>query len=125
MVRNILEYRHKIQLRFSGSKIPEPKEVTVTSADEKFLINAVSILEENISNSEFTVEELAQQTGLSPVHLYRKFKFLAGMSSNDFIKTFRMKRAAQLLRQNKMRISEVAYAVGFNDPRYCRKCFKN
>ncbi|MCK5702326.1 MAG: response regulator, partial [Cyclobacteriaceae bacterium] len=120
VVRNILEYRKKIQLRFSGNKIPEPKEVTVTSADEKFLINAVSILEENISNSEFTVEDLAKQTGLSPVHLYRKFKFLAGMSSNDFIKTFRMKRAAQLLRLNKMRISEVAYAVGFNDPRYFR-----
>ncbi|MCK5371200.1 MAG: helix-turn-helix transcriptional regulator, partial [Cyclobacteriaceae bacterium] len=81
-------------------------------------------LEENISNSEFSVEDLARQTGLSPVHLYRKFKFLAGMSSNDFIKTFRMKRAAQLLRQNKIRISEVAYAVGFNDPRYFRKCFK-
>ncbi len=124
VVKNTLDYRRELQLKFSGNKIPEPKDVNVTSVDEKFLTTASEVLEENISNSEFSVEDLARQTGLSPVHLYRKFKFLTGMSSNDFIKTFRMKRAAQLLQKNKLRISEVAYAVGFNDPRYFRKCFK-
>lgn len=124
VVKNTLDYRRELQLKFSGNKIPEPKDVDVTSVDEKFLTTASEVLEENVSNSEFSVEDLANQTGLSPVHLYRKFKFLTGMSSNDFIKTFRMKRAAQLLQKNKLRISEVAYAVGFNDPRYFRKCFK-
>ena len=124
VVRNILDYRKELQLKFAGNKIPEPKDVNVTSVDEKFIKSAVEIIEENISNSDFSVEDLAKQTGLSPVHLYRKFKFLTGLSSNDFIRTFRMKRAAQLLQQDKLRISEVAYAVGFNDPRYFRKCFK-
>ena len=61
VIRNILEYRKELQLRFSGSKIPEPKDVNVTSVDEKFIENAVNVLEKNISNSEFSVEDLAKQ----------------------------------------------------------------
>ena len=123
-VKNLLETRKNLQLQFSGIKIPEPKEVSVTSADEKFLSKMIETIETHISDPDFTVEALAQQIGLSSVHLYRKTKSLTGMAPNNFIRSFRLKRAAQLLKQNKLRISEVAYLVGFSDPKYFRKCFK-
>jgi DNA-binding response OmpR family regulator len=125
VVRNLLESRKKMQLKFSGTNLPEPKEITVTSADEKFFMKTNEIIEKHIANSDFNVELLSQQTGLSTVHLYRKLKSITGMSTNEYIRSFKMKRAAQLLRQNKLRISEVAYSIGYNDPKYFRKCFKN
>ena len=125
VIRNQLEARAKMQLKFSGTKVPEPKEITVTSADEKFFKKATEVIEKYIDDSEFTVELLAKETGLSTVHLYRKLKSITGMSTNEFIRSFKMKRAAQLLKQNKLRVSEVAFMVGFNDPKYFRKCFKN
>ena len=94
------------------------------SVDEKFLTKVGEVIEENISEPEFSVEFLASETNLSTVHLYRKMKALTGRTPNEFIRSFRMKRATQLLQQKKLMISEVAYAVGFNDPKYFRKCFK-
>ncbi|MBT6763491.1 MAG: response regulator [Prolixibacteraceae bacterium] len=124
VVKNIIENRTKLHQKYAGVKMPEPKEVEVISIDEKFMTKVGEVIEENISEPEFSVEKLASETNLSTVHLYRKLKALTGMTPNEFIRSFRMKRATQLLRQKKLMISEVAYAVGFNDPKYFRKCFK-
>ena len=104
--------------------MPEPKDIEVVSVDEKFMTKVADTIENNISEPEFSVEKLALEVGLSTAHLYRKLKALTGMTPNEFIRSFRMKRATQLLEQKKLMISEVAYAVGFNDPKYFRKCFK-
>ncbi|MCD6354790.1 MAG: response regulator, partial [Prolixibacteraceae bacterium] len=124
VVKNILDNREKLHLKYTGVRIPEPKEITIVSVDEKFMIKMGKVIEANISEPEFSVEYLASETGLSTVHLYRKLKALTGMTPNEFIRSFRMKRATQLLKQKKLMISEVAYAVGFNDPKYFKKCFK-
>jgi len=124
VVNNIIENRKKLHNKYAGVKMPELKEVEVISVDEKFMTKVAEVIEDNIAESEFSVEKLASETGLSTVHLYRKLKALTGMTPNEFIRSFRMKRATQLLEQKKLMISEVAYAVGFNDPKYFRKCFK-
>ena len=124
IIRNTLEFRKNIQHRFKGKHLPNPKEITVTSADEKFYSRLNEILEKDISNSELTVESIALDLGLSSVHLYRKLKALTGMPPSKYIRSFRLKRAAQLLKQNKLQITEITYMVGFTDPKYFRKCFK-
>ncbi len=124
IIRNTLDYRKKIQNQFNGKHMPKPKEISVTSADEKFFTKLNEILEREISNPDLTVESIATKLGLSTVHLYRKLKALAGMPPSRYIRTFRLKRAAQLLKQNKLQITEITYMVGFSEPKYFRKCFK-
>ena len=124
IIKNALHTREHFQLKFNGLKLPEPSEVTTTSPDEILLKKIAETLEKYISDPELSNEKLAQECDLSPAQLYRKIKALTRMSTHKFIRSFRLKRAAQLLVQNKLRISEVAYMVGFCDPKYFRKCFK-
>ncbi|TKG94590.1 hybrid sensor histidine kinase/response regulator [Puteibacter caeruleilacunae] len=125
IIKNQLQSRLNLQRKFSGPGIPEPEEVTVTSKDEKFLRKVATLIEEQIGEHELCVEYLAKKTGFSPVHFYRKIKSLTGMAPNNFIRSYRLKYAAQMLLQKKLRVSEIAYTVGFSDPKYFRKCFKN
>ncbi|MCT4591416.1 MAG: response regulator [Carboxylicivirga sp.] len=124
IVRNTLSSRQMLRNKFGSQHMPSPKEITVTSADERFYEKLNELLEQEISNSELSVEWIADQIGLSSVHLYRKLKSIAGMTPSKYIRSFRLKRAVQLLEQNKLRISEIAYMAGFTDPKYFRKCFK-
>ena len=77
-----------------------------------------------MSNSEYGVEDLGKDTGMSRMQLYRKLKALTNQSANEFIRTIRLKRAAQLLEQQELTIAEVTYEVGFSDLPYFRSCFK-
>lgn len=122
-IKNLIENRKLLRQKFSQDINLSPKDVTVTSPDEKFLTRALEIVEQNISDSEFDVDKLVDEAGMSRSAFYRKLKILTGQSANDFIKTIRLRRAAQILRQNKLTISEVSYEVGFNDPQYFSKCF--
>ena len=91
---------------------------------DEFLVKAESFVLENLSSPSLTVENLAGAMNLSTVHLYRKMKAAANMTPNDFIRDIRMKRAIEMLIKEHMNISEVAYAIGYNDPKYFSKCFK-
>jgi signal transduction histidine kinase/ligand-binding sensor domain-containing protein/CheY-like chemotaxis protein/AraC-like DNA-binding protein len=122
-IKNLIETRKLLKQRFSQDIFLTPKDVTVTSPDEKFLTKALDIVEKNISDSDFNVDKLVEEIGMSRSVFYRKLKNLIGQSANDFIKTIRLKRAAQMLRQNKLTISEVSYEAGFSDPQYFSKCF--
>ncbi len=122
-IKNLIESRKKLKMQFSRDLSLSPKDLTVTSPDEKFLTKTLEIVEKFISDSEFNVDRLVEEIGMSRSVFYRKLKNLTGQSANDFIKTMRLKRAAQILRQNKLTISEVSYEVGFNDPQYFSKCF--
>jgi AraC-like DNA-binding protein len=82
-----------------------------------------SIIEQNISNIDFTIDMLAEQLNISRSGFFSKIKSLAGVTPNELIQVVRLKKAAELLSGNKYRINEVAYMVGYNDPSYFSKCF--
>ncbi|MGL1889225.1 MAG: response regulator [Reichenbachiella sp.] len=125
-VRNVLDIKNKIkdQVLNNSTLDIQPKNIKIAAKDESFIEKAVSVIEENISNSEFFVDDLGRELGLSRMQLYRKLKGLIGQSANEFIRSIRLKRAAQLIRQDQMTISEITYHVGFNDLQYFRDCFK-
>ncbi|MEO9967273.1 MAG: two-component regulator propeller domain-containing protein [Reichenbachiella sp.] len=125
-VRNVLNIHDHIKNNLLNKKTLniEPTNVKIASRDEDFIKRAVKIVEDNISNSEFYVDDLGRELGLSRMQLYRKLKGLIGQSANEFVRSIRLKRAAQLIRQNQLTISEITYQVGFNDLQYFRDCFK-
>lgn len=125
-VRNLIRTRVQLGKMFSDKEVLtiEPSRVTLTSADEVFVEKILKSIETNMSNTEYSVEELGSDVGMSRMQLYRKLKALTGQSANEFIRTLRLKRAAQLMEQNQLTIAEITYEVGFNDLQYFRECFK-
>ena len=103
---------------------PAPSQIEITSMDEKLIDHAVKYVEDNIARSDLSVEELSQELGMSRVHLYKKLVNITGKTPIEFIRVIRLKRAAQLLRQSQQNVSEIAYQVGFNNPKYFSKYFK-
>ncbi len=104
---------------------PEPSEIVITSLDEKLIENAVAYVEANIARSELSVEELSRELGMSRVHLYKKLLQITGKTPIEFIRIIRLKRAALLLRESQQNVSEIAYQLGFNNPKYFSKYFKD
>ena len=123
-VRKRLDDNKKLQDKFR--KIPDisPSEVTITPLDEKFLSDAIRIVEENMANPEFSVEMLSSLLNMHRTHLYKKLLCITGKTPIEFIRLIRLKRAEQYLRKSQMYISEIAYKVGFNNPRLFSKYFK-
>jgi signal transduction histidine kinase/ligand-binding sensor domain-containing protein/AraC-like DNA-binding protein len=125
-VRNIIHMREVMKKMFQDSKVLniEPGKVTLTSIDEMLIKRALDGVEQNMSNPNYNVDDLGKDVGISRTQLYIKIRALAGQSVNDFIRTIRLKRAAQLLEQNQLTIAEVTYRVGFTDLQHFRDCFK-
>jgi len=105
--------------------ILKPSDIIITSPDERFLRKAIEVVEKNISNSDLDIEHFASEVGVSRMQLYRKFNALTNMTVKEFIRSIRLKRAAQLLGEKKMSITEISYAVGFKDLSHFRKCFRS
>lgn len=123
-MENILSLKASIKKKFRIEQISEPKKVETQSPDEKFMLKAMQVIEKNISEPDFDIEQLASETGVSRMQLYRKMNALTGMTVKEFIRNVRIKRAKQLLEQGTLTVSEIAYEVGFKDIAYFRKCFK-
>jgi len=123
-VRNLLASRKLMQEKYSRQITLQPQNVVIDSVDEQFLARIVGITEELMDNPEFGVPMLAEKIGMSQSVLYKKLKAVTDLSVNDFLKSIRLKRAAQLLQHQKMTIYEVAYAVGYDDRKYFSKEFK-
>jgi DNA-binding response OmpR family regulator len=123
-VRNVLENRRKIREQFNKQTHINPKEISVSSTDKRFLERVLSLLEENMGNADFDVDAFSKGIGLSRTHLHRKLTAITGEAPNELIRSIRLKRAAILLQQQHGNISEIAYAVGFNSLNYFTKCFK-
>lgn len=123
-VSNLLDLRRKLRERYSREINLQPTNTAITSPDEKFLEKVMKFIENNMEEASLSVEEMGKEVGMSRVTLYRKIKALTDQSAIEFIRSVRLKRAAQLLEQNKFHISEVAYMVGFTDLDYFRRCFK-
>jgi DNA-binding response OmpR family regulator/anti-sigma regulatory factor (Ser/Thr protein kinase) len=103
---------------------PEPTPIQVTSLDEKLIEAAVKYVEANMDRADLSVEELSRELGMSRVHLYKRMRQVTGKTPTEFIRILRLKRAAQLLRESQLNVSEIAYKVGFNNPKYFSNYFK-
>ncbi|ODT56423.1 MAG: hypothetical protein ABS72_01745 [Paludibacter sp. SCN 50-10] len=110
------QFRRKVEIN--------PSEIEITSMDEKFVKKAVALVEENIGNAEFLVEDLCREMAMSRVYFYKKILSLTDKTPSEFIRFIRLRRAADLLGKSQLFVNEVAYQVGFNDPKYFRKYFK-
>jgi DNA-binding response OmpR family regulator len=124
-VKKLIESRLKIRDHYRDKlSFDDNNENSIGKIDRRFMNKAIKSIEDNIQNPDFNVEELSQLLGLSRVHLYRKIKQLTGMSASEFIRSVRLKRSKQLLRDRGLTVSEIAYEVGFSSPSYFTKCFK-
>ena len=103
---------------------PQVKQIEITSLDEKLVQDATTYVEDNINNPELSVESLSEAMNMSRVHLYKKLLMLTGSTPSEFIRLIRLRRAEQLLRQSQLSVAEISYMVGFNNPRYFSKYFK-
>ena len=123
-IKNLLAQQRLLQKRFQKQIEINPSEVTVTPLDEKFMKQALEIVEKQIDNPDFSVEDLSREMCMSRVALYKKVLSLTGKAPLEFIRSIRLKRAAQLLEKSGMSVSEIAYEVGFNNPKNFTKYFK-
>ncbi|MDP4194978.1 MAG: ATP-binding protein [Bacteroidota bacterium] len=123
-VHNIIETRRKIREKFSNMLNLEPENIPITPVDKKLIEKAISIIEEHMDDENFSVESFADIIGMHRVSLYNKIKSLTNLSPREFFTMIRLKRAAQLLRESGMTITEIAYQVGFKDPSHFSKLFK-
>ena len=123
-IKNLIAQRRRLQELFQSQIILAPGDVTVTSMDQQFLQKAIDIIETYISDTDFTAEIFSSEMSVSRVHLNRKIKVITGLTTTHFIRSIRLKRAAQLLPQKSGNISEIAYSVGFNNPSFFATCFR-
>jgi signal transduction histidine kinase/ligand-binding sensor domain-containing protein/DNA-binding response OmpR family regulator len=123
-VKNILEEQARLRKTFQKKLDVKPADISIASPDEQFIYQALEIVEKNISNADFSVEDMSRSLFMSRVTLYKKLLALTGKTPIEFIRSIRLKRAAQLLEKAQMTVSEVAYEVGFNSPKSFSKYFK-
>lgn len=127
-IASILENRRRFQQRFSIDMNADSLELSEeNSGDKKFLERAMRVVKENYKNPDFEVGDFINEMGISKSLLNKKMQSLTGQSAGQFIRNYRLNLARELLLKNKvnrtMNISEIAYAVGFNDPKYFTRCF--
>jgi signal transduction histidine kinase/DNA-binding response OmpR family regulator len=120
----ILDSREKIWKKISENPFFKPTEIAFNKKDEQFLRKITSIIEEQMSKPEFSVEQLAEQYGISKINLNNKIKALTGNTSVQFIRLTRLRKAAQLLKSKYSRVSDVTYEVGYSDLQHFREHFK-
>lgn len=123
-IENLLNQREQLRKKFNRDFALTPKEVKLTSPDEELMNRIVEIMEEHITDSEFNVNKMCEMVHLSHMHFIRKVKQLTGKKPIDLLKSYRLKRAKDLLKQNKTNISEVAYMVGYDLPNSFSRAFK-
>lgn len=121
-LRNLID-NHKRLKQFFGDKMTLSKE-SVSEVDKGFADRFRLLIEENLTDSELSVEDLGSKMGLSRVQLYRKIKALTNYSPNELLRIARLKKAASLLASSEKTISEITYEVGFSSPSYFTKCYK-
>ena len=124
-VNNLIDTRKKLKLLYQKKLTLDSFGLVPDSNDEKLIRKILDIIDKEISNSAFSVEELSKIVGLSRNHLYRKVIEITNQSPVELIRNLRLEKAAKLLRQNKSYISEVAYISGFTEVSYFRKIFKD
>ncbi|MDP4276266.1 MAG: ATP-binding protein [Bacteroidota bacterium] len=123
-IRKLIEQQESRKALFHKTIVVNPSSIAITSLDEKLVQKALDCVEKNMDNPEYSVEELSEEIGMNRTQLYRKLQSIVGMTPSDFIRSIRLKRAAQLLEKSQFNVAEVADMVGFNTQKYFSKYFK-
>ena len=123
-VKKLIESRRLLQERYSQELVLLPKDVSVTNVDEHFLKRLQDVLDVNLVEPSFSATSCSLAIGMSRMQLHRKLKALTGLTTSEFIRSQRLKLAANLLKESDTNISQIGYSVGFNDHTYFSKCFK-
>ena len=123
--QKLLEEREFLIEKFASKRITlDSQKIGINHTEKAFLEKAEKVIEDNLTNSEFVVEDLGRALSFSRMQLYRKFKSVRGLSANEFIREYRIKKAALLLRETDLNVSEILYTIGFTNRSYFSKCFK-
>lgn len=123
-VKNLIESRIKLRKKYGSDINLTPKDITLNDSDEKFLNRLIKYIEDHISKSDLKIEHITMAIGISHSLLYKKLLALTNLTIVEFINTIRLKKASLLLIHSQYTVSQVAYEVGFSDPKYFSKCFQ-
>jgi signal transduction histidine kinase/ligand-binding sensor domain-containing protein/DNA-binding response OmpR family regulator len=123
-VRNLILARQRVQDKFYTDLNFDPVNLASNSIDKNFVNQMIAAIEANLSDENFNPDTLADNLNVSRSQLYKKVKGLTGLSVSIFVRNIRLRKAALLLKTNSFTVSEVAYEVGFSDPGYFTKCFR-
>jgi ligand-binding sensor domain-containing protein/signal transduction histidine kinase/DNA-binding response OmpR family regulator len=123
-INSLLKNRVTMQEKFANSPLLSFGSIANNKKDEEFINKLNKEIEDNLTDSEYSIEKLSQSLSMSRSNLQRKIKGLTGMPPNDYIRIYRLKKAAILLQTSNYRINEICYLVGFNIPSYFSKCFQ-
>jgi signal transduction histidine kinase/ligand-binding sensor domain-containing protein/DNA-binding response OmpR family regulator len=123
-VKNLIEQRNMLREKFSKATEINPSEISVTSTDEQFIKRLLDVFENHITESDFSTDEFAREVGMSRSNLHRKLQALTNQPTHEFMRTLRLKRAAQLLKKSAGTVTEIAFAVGFNNHSYFSRIFR-
>lgn len=124
---NLIATRSHLKGKFGGGRELESKikPIEVKSNDELLMERLMEVVNRHLTDPKFTVENLAEEVGISRVQLHRKLKEMTGVSTGEFIRNIRLRQAAKLLKEKKINISQIAYTVGFTNPALFSIAFKN
>ena len=123
-IKNLIESREKLRKLFISNQYTEPKEITTNSRDEQFMEKLLLYVEEHIGEDDLNIKFIADTFAMSRSTFFRKIKAITGTTGKEFIDSVRLKRAAQLLIESDLNISEIAYDLGHSNPQYFSKWFK-
>ena len=125
-IRNLLKYKARMAHDFKNQIVFEVKDLNYTSLDEDFIQRAINCVNNHLEDPNFDQAQFADEMLTSKSTLYKKLKSLAGLNTSSFIRNVRLKAACRIMEEKgiNIRVSELAYAVGFNDPKYFSSCFK-
>lgn len=121
---NLIQNREKLRQAFTQSPFVAANTMALTKADEEFIQKLNEVIQMNLSNPDFCMENMADGMNMSRSNFYRKIKGVLDLSPNEYLRLERLKKAAQLLKEGENRINEICYTVGFNSPSYFSKCFQ-
>lgn len=122
-IKNLLELRKKLREKFSKDISPKPEVPALNPLDDEFIQKAFSLIEKNLDNAEFDNETFAKEMFLSRMQLHRKLQAVTGQTPGDFIRSFRMKKAAQMLKENRLSVTQIAFEVGYSSPSQFTRAF--
>ncbi|RPI64895.1 MAG: hybrid sensor histidine kinase/response regulator [Ignavibacteriales bacterium] len=122
-VKNLLEQRRLLREKFSKEENKKPETVTANPLDEEFIQKAFSLAEKNLDNLNFDTEAFAKEMFLSRMQFHRKLQAITGQTPGDFVRSFRLKKAAQMLNENRLSVTQIAFAVGYNSPSQFTRAF--
>ncbi len=126
-IKNLIRIRQKLQEKYSKADfvpVKKDEEIKLSNLEEQFLSKVMEVIEDHISEEEFTIEQFGKEIGMSRVQLHRKLKALSGKSASHYLRSVRLSKAKQMIKEQKGNISEIAYSVGFSSPQYFTRCFK-